>query len=1081
MSDKKPGTNPLLARYKSTVDCFYKGNPDTGKEIQGNSITFKRKGQNLKGDSESSLEKKARLENDGVCVSRESSVDRISVSSTNITKGSVSKECHDGKEGNLENKLIIINKREDSCGSAGTKTFLEENDVGLKNVSQENGIERNMISSVNVKQANEEPENKREKFIKTGDVAGFGDEGIFGEVNGKSSLSGEGSVDEGSCISVDDNTSSIMKISYNENEGKLEMVVEELSSANNKRDSVCSADKEARLRSVSQEGSVINANIMTEKLEKEGEKSTSAGKKESALKRKDSYVKMTTAIEEIMERKSVTKNTCKVFICNVCKVSFSSVEIQNHRKLCPSVVVKRLTVPELVSWLSFSPLKTKVILERLKENDIKLWSSTAHKVHNDVSRSLGQRFAKDSLHKPLSSSRAQKKLYQVVNSLEKEKEQENICASDNKYVCGKCRMTFTEVSNLKLHLLNHLTGPEELKLSSKTEELGDGLAKSNLQKPIPQENLSGPKSQKIAPGVKTQIISPGVKTQIISPPGVKTQIISPPGVKTQIISPGVKTQMISPGVKTQIISPGMKTQIISPGLQNQIISSPPTVMINNSYNPNSHESSPETKKNLASTRVETNMNSPGFRALNILLENKTSVKQQMSDIQTIPASVTQHVATQTTSRLQLQTNAVIQENNVKPPVAINNSWLTQETVGFPRIKQEVSDSLETCNQSLNMKPTWMGNDLQTTNSSRSVDVSLARGTNQVLDHDQPFTNHISHSSDLPPGTVTVTHDVRIQGGSSNNSTLSSDLCWFTNILTRDESDSSSDGSLSKTTGTGYASVVGSPAPNKSSLIVSKSLFNFGKTNSSISKSSSTVQNLATALPAPSPTAKALQALRDKLKNSHQAMVSQLPDKMTGPGQKSLSKMSKKSQQESRRKSRTPSSDFKCSICSTMLRTADELRKHEVVHTLSSKLKDIVSRVKKTEEFVCELCKMLFVKEELLKIHIHSAHQSPNKPVSSSREQAEEFVCGVCKQIFDTDNDLKTHITAVHRIKIEDSEENEVFYCGLCNKSFQTSSELENHMPVHAVDKFVCGICNLPFIQSKHLIEHMSSHAGTSAL
>ncbi|KAL3886873.1 hypothetical protein ACJMK2_026834 [Sinanodonta woodiana] len=1148
MSDKKPGTNPLLARYKSTVDKFYKDVPDTDNEIPGDGITLKRKRQNSKEDSEN-LEKKCRLEDvDGVNVSRESSVDGLNVSRESSVDGSrvsstdinwsVSRQCHDGKEGNLkneENKLTLVNKRH-SFDSDDKKTFFEDKDCGLRKVSQENGVDRNTIRTVNFKKTDEEPEQKREKLIKTGDVAGSIDEG-----ENSKSVSKKGSFDESSCVSAEHKTSSIMKVSYNEKEGKLEMVLEGLTSVSKKRDSVCPPDKKDGLKIVYQEGGFLNENIMTDKTEKEADKLTSARKKESALKQKENYSKITKAFEKLIERNTASKKT---YICKVCRVSFSSAEIKHHQQLCPSVVVKRLTVPELTSWLSFSPLKTKVVLERLKENDIKFWSSK--KVHGDGLSSLGQRCKKDSMLRPISSRQA--KL--LDNSLEqaKDKEQENVCAADNKYVCGKCKMTFPDVSNLKLHLLNHLTEPEKLKMSSETVKKDEPLAKSTLFKPKPQENSSDPKSPMIA---------------------------------------------------TSLLSRGSLTKIYSPGLQSKTISSAPPILMN-SPNPNNCESSPETNKN--PVKVKPKKKSSGFEPLIIFLKNKTSVKQT-SDSLTLPASVTLCMDTQKTPKLNLQTNAAIQENNVKLPAEVgnNNAWSTRETVAFPRIKQEVDDLLGTCSQSVNLKPTWMSYNLQNLDSPRSINTSLTRGTYQVVDHDSSrsvntsltrgthqVVDHdssrsintsltrgthqlVDHDSSrsintsLTRGTHQVvdhdssrsintsltrgTHQVvdhdrqftnhfTIQGGSIQNSMASSDIyCLAKHYL-----DSSGEGSMSNTTGTGSASVVGSPIPNRSALktaetgsalivgspipnrsalkttetgsalivgspipnrsalkttesgsasvvgspipnrsalIVSTSLFSHGKANSSASKSSLTIQNSVTALPSPSSSAKTLQVLRDKLKNS-QVIVNQMHEKKTIPGQTSLSKMSQISQQESARKSQMPSSDFSCSICSTILRTAEELRKHEIVHTLSSKLKAIVSRVKKADEFVCAQCKMSFDKEEELKIHM-AVHRSQKNPVIKSQVQAEEFVCGVCKQIFHTDNDLKTHITSVHKIKIEDSEENEVFYCGLCNKSFRTSSDLENHMPVHTMDKFVCGICSQPFVQSKQLIEHMGSHAGTSAL
>ncbi|XP_050439855.1 zinc finger protein 665-like [Adelges cooleyi] len=137
--------------------------------------------------------------------------------------------------------------------------------------------------------------------------------------------------------------------------------------------------------------------------------------------------------------------------------------------------------------------------------------------------------------------------------------------------------------------------------------------------------------------------------------------------------------------------------------------------------------------------------------------------------------------------------------------------------------------------------------------------------------------------------------------------------------------------------------------------------------------------------------------------------------------------------------------FNCGICSKMLSSKSNLRKHWRIHT-------------DEKPFKCNVCAKTFGHQTYLKTHkrIHTGE----KP----------FKCDVCEKTFGQQSTLKTH----ERIHTREKP----FKCNICEKTFGQQSTLKTHERIHTGEKpFKCHVCEKTFSQQSDLKKHARIHTG----
>ncbi|XP_047472780.1 uncharacterized protein LOC125027725 [Penaeus chinensis] len=107
-------------------------------------------------------------------------------------------------------------------------------------------------------------------------------------------------------------------------------------------------------------------------------------------------------------------------------------------------------------------------------------------------------------------------------------------------------------------------------------------------------------------------------------------------------------------------------------------------------------------------------------------------------------------------------------------------------------------------------------------------------------------------------------------------------------------------------------------------------------------------------------------------------------------------------------------------------------------------------------YVCSVCKQVFLRLSYLKIHIrvHTGFRP--------------YVCDVCKKAFTQSSALQSH-TRIHTGE-------KPYQCKICKKRFKESSKVTRHMRVHTGEKpYRCKLCGKSFSQSGSLKIHSKQH------
>lgn len=188
------------------------------------------------------------------------------------------------------------------------------------------------------------------------------------------------------------------------------------------------------------------------------------------------------------------------------------------------------------------------------------------------------------------------------------------------------------------------------------------------------------------------------------------------------------------------------------------------------------------------------------------------------------------------------------------------------------------------------------------------------------------------------------------------------------------------------------------------------------------------------------------------------------------------------------------SDFKCNICSTVLKCSRSLKMHMRIHGV--KTVDIGTSNNESE-FLCQICNRSFVSNEHLQLHL-SAHENitsgdvteircnertgypckycgkrfkrPYEKVKHERIHTGEkpYACDQCGKRFRVSSCL-----AIHRRTHDDTRP---YVCPQCKKRFKVQSAYDHHLKIHSNDRgYKCSFCSKSFNTAVQLNGHKKSH------
>ena len=139
--------------------------------------------------------------------------------------------------------------------------------------------------------------------------------------------------------------------------------------------------------------------------------------------------------------------------------------------------------------------------------------------------------------------------------------------------------------------------------------------------------------------------------------------------------------------------------------------------------------------------------------------------------------------------------------------------------------------------------------------------------------------------------------------------------------------------------------------------------------------------------------------------------------------------------------------FECSECGNKLATAQGLRTHMKLHTMTEK------------PFKCDHCGSSFLTEDMCKQHVRKSHGTP----------LECEICGVF--IKGSIASLRRHMLNVHGEKYQ-------YKCDVCEQGFEAQYELQAHKRSHAIS-WQCNICGQIFTIKRSYQQHIERHSGVA--
>lgn len=166
----------------------------------------------------------------------------------------------------------------------------------------------------------------------------------------------------------------------------------------------------------------------------------------------------------------------------------------------------------------------------------------------------------------------------------------------------------------------------------------------------------------------------------------------------------------------------------------------------------------------------------------------------------------------------------------------------------------------------------------------------------------------------------------------------------------------------------------------------------------------------------------------------------------------------------------PNDILKCSVCSNMFATVEDLDKHLAYHkkgkkeqcpvcgVVVSKLKDHMlmhSQVAQEKLYVCDQCPMRYLRKSNLDRHMRT--HTGEKP----------YACNRCPKSFRSNGMLRKHLLT--------HTQERPYQCEVCGKRCSLRSNLNIHMRVHNSDRhFPCALCSQAFNHKNSLHGHMKS-------
>lgn len=166
----------------------------------------------------------------------------------------------------------------------------------------------------------------------------------------------------------------------------------------------------------------------------------------------------------------------------------------------------------------------------------------------------------------------------------------------------------------------------------------------------------------------------------------------------------------------------------------------------------------------------------------------------------------------------------------------------------------------------------------------------------------------------------------------------------------------------------------------------------------------------------------------------------------------------------------PQDILKCSLCSNLFATEEDLSRHMIYHkkgkkeqcpecgVVVSKLKDhmlLHSQQPQEKMFVCDQCPMSYLRKSNLERHLRT--HTGEKP----------YACNECTKCFRSNGMLRKHLLTHTQEK--------PYQCEVCGKRCAIRSNLNIHMRVHNNDRnYPCSLCPQAFSYKNSLHGHIKS-------
>ncbi|XP_059173322.1 zinc finger protein 37-like [Physella acuta] len=166
----------------------------------------------------------------------------------------------------------------------------------------------------------------------------------------------------------------------------------------------------------------------------------------------------------------------------------------------------------------------------------------------------------------------------------------------------------------------------------------------------------------------------------------------------------------------------------------------------------------------------------------------------------------------------------------------------------------------------------------------------------------------------------------------------------------------------------------------------------------------------------------------------------------------------------------PNDILKCTLCSNMFATEEDLNKHLIYHkkgkkeqcpecgVVVSKLKDhmlLHSQQAQEKLYVCDQCPMRYLRKSNLDRHMRT--HTGEKP----------YACNKCTKRFRSNGMLRKHLLT--------HTQERPYQCEVCGKRCSLRSNLNIHMRVHNTDRhYSCTLCSQAFNHKNSLHGHMKN-------